>query len=191
MILFFDTETTGVPKNYNAPITDLNNWPRAVQIAWTIYQGAGDCIYERSAIIKPEGFEIPEEASKVHHITTEQAIREGQDLATILAAFVIDMTTVDALAGHNINFDVHILGAEFIRCNIENPIHTKPCICTMMRSTAFCKLPGKYGYKWPKLEELYQKLFNKPLVDAHDALIDIQATAECFFELQRLGIITI
>ena len=30
--LFFDTETTGLPKNYNAPITDTDNWPRLVQL---------------------------------------------------------------------------------------------------------------------------------------------------------------
>ncbi|MCX6741278.1 MAG: hypothetical protein NTY61_02675, partial [Candidatus Parcubacteria bacterium] len=36
--LFFDTETTGLPKNWKAPIEDLDNWPRIVQIAWAIYK---------------------------------------------------------------------------------------------------------------------------------------------------------
>ena len=30
--LFFDTETTGLPANWQAPMSDLENWPRLVQI---------------------------------------------------------------------------------------------------------------------------------------------------------------
>ena len=63
----------------------------------------------------------------------------------------------------------------------------------MMKSTSYCKLPGKNGkgFKWPKLEELYQVLFGKQMENAHDALADVMACKECFFELIKLGIITL
>ena len=44
MYLFFDTETTGLPKNWKAPITDLENWPRLVQLAWLVYDNIGNKI---------------------------------------------------------------------------------------------------------------------------------------------------
>jgi DNA polymerase III epsilon subunit-like protein len=59
----------------------------------------------------------------------------------------------------------------------------------MQESTAFCKIPGPYGYKWPKLMELHQKLFNEGFDGAHDAMNDVLACGRSFFELQRLGVI--
>lgn len=35
--LFIDTETTGLPKEYDAPYTDIDNWPRLVQLAWIVF----------------------------------------------------------------------------------------------------------------------------------------------------------
>ena len=73
MYLFFDTETTGLPRNYKAPLTAFDNWPRMVQIAWMQYDESGSLLSETSYIIKPEGYQIPEAVSKLHGITTERA----------------------------------------------------------------------------------------------------------------------
>lgn len=59
MYLFFDTETTGLPKRWNAPVTDLENWPRLVQLAWIMYDDRGNMLESRDVIVKPEGFTIP------------------------------------------------------------------------------------------------------------------------------------
>ena len=77
MYLFFDTETTGLPRNWKAPVTDLNNWPRLVQLAYLYYDADGKKIMGGDCIIKPEGFTIPTDASRVHGITTERALEEG------------------------------------------------------------------------------------------------------------------
>lgn len=82
--LFFDTETTGVPCNYNAPVTDTNNWPRLVQLGWIVTDEYGNVLKQRSRIVRPEGCTIPYEASSIHEITTEKALREGYDLSGIL-----------------------------------------------------------------------------------------------------------
>ncbi len=189
MYLFFDTETTGLPKNWKAPLTDLANWPRLVQIAWLQYDSTGKRVVERDYIIKPQGFTIPADASRIHKITTEKAMAEGVALRDVLEEFsgLIDQSNV--LVAHNISFDEKIVGAEFLRENMENRLLQADKICTMDVSTDYCKLPGKYGYKWPKLSELHFKLFNADFEEAHNASVDIDACAKCFWELKDRGII--
>ncbi len=188
MPLFFDTETTGVPRNYNAPTSDLANWPRLVQIAWLITDDAGEEIASAEHIVKPEGFTIPEGAARVHGISTEQALREGAALADVLAAIVPDLERAELLVAHNIRFDEKILGAELLRAGYADLPAAKPRRCTMRESTDHCALPGNYGFKWPKLQELHEKLFGETFAGAHDALVDVRACARCYFELKRLGI---
>ena len=84
MYLIFDTETTGLPKDYNAPLTDLDNWPRLVQLAWQLHANDGSLIEAQNFIIKPEGYNIPYNAEKVHGISTERANKEGHDLNKVL-----------------------------------------------------------------------------------------------------------
>ena len=80
MFLIFDTETTGLPKNYNAPLTDFDNWPRMVQLAWQLHDDTGHPIDVQNYIVKPEGYVIPYSAEKIHGISTEKATTDGHDL---------------------------------------------------------------------------------------------------------------
>ena len=79
------------------------------------------------------------------------------------------------------------MGAEFLRNNMSNVISNKRKICTMEKTTDFCAIPGAYGYKWPRLSELHYKLFGKHFEEAHNAAVDINATAKCFWKLKELG----
>jgi len=187
MYLFFDTETTGLPKNWKAPLTDLSNWPRLVQLAYLFFDSSGNKISGDDFIIKPEGFTIPTAASKIHGISTERALREGVSIISVLQNFnsLIEQTTY--LVAHNMPFDEKIVGAEFLRNGMANSIQTKNKICTMKETTNFCALNGPYGYKWPKLSELHYKLFKTNFEEAHNAAVDITITAKCFWELKRLG----
>ena len=189
MYLFFDTETTGLPKNWRAPVSDLNNWPRMIQIAWILCNSDGSRIESNSFIIKPENFIIPYQASRVHGISTEKALNEGSDLKTVLTEFNELVEESDLLVAHNISFDEKIIGAEFIRKGINSSLNRKRKLCTMQASTDFCRLPGPYGYKWPKLSELHHKLFGYVFDEAHDASVDINATEKCFWEMRKKGLI--
>lgn len=189
MYLFFDTETTGLPRNYNAPMSDLSNWPRLVQIAWLIFDENEKEAKRETYIIKPEGFEIPEEASNVHGITTEKAFSEGENLDEILKKFSESIKKVNFVVAHNVSFDEKIVGAELLRKNIESELFNTKRICTKEASTEYCQIPGYYGYKWPTLTELHIKLFGKDFEDAHDALVDVEACARCFFELKERGVV--
>ncbi|MDP3899635.1 MAG: 3'-5' exonuclease [bacterium] len=189
MFLFFDTETTGLPRDWQAPVEDVDNWPRLVQLAWLVSDENGKEVSGNNFIIRPDGFIIPEEASNVHGITTERALAEGVDLAEALTEFGQALAAAKVLVAHNIRFDEKIMGAEFARQAIQNNFFTLPRVCTMQESTDYCGIEGYYGYKWPKLMELHQKLFDESFDGAHDALADVRACAKCFFELMARGVI--
>ncbi|MBN2613976.1 MAG: DNA polymerase III subunit alpha [Bacteroidales bacterium] len=190
MYLIFDTETTGLPKNYQAPVTDSDNWPRMVQLAWEVHDKNGKLIEARNYIVKPEGYTIPFSAEKVHGISTERALSEGYDLGFVLGEFSNALKNCSRVIGHNIEFDLNIIGAEYFRMGMEDILQSMKKICTMDSSTDFCALPGGKGgkYKWPNLAELHQKLFGENFDEAHNASADVAATARCFLELVRLGV---
>ncbi|MCK5466277.1 3'-5' exonuclease [Candidatus Parcubacteria bacterium] len=189
--LFFDTETTGLPRDWNASVNDVDNWPRIVQISWVVYKNSTK-ISSSDFIIKPEGFRIPIESSNVHGITTERAEKEGVSLQAVLTEFQNLIEQADFIIAHNISFDEKIVGAEFIRKNMSDSLESKKTICTMKKSTNFCAIPSSNGYndyKWPKLSELYIKLFDTEFEDAHNSLADVNATAKCFWEMKKRGIL--
>ena len=194
MFLIFDTETTGLPRNYNAPLSDSDNWPRVVQIAWQLHDVKGNLISSNSIIVKPNGFTIPFNAAQVHGISTDRALREGSDLQAVMNEFVEAVKHTKYLCGHNIEFDLSIVGAEFIRLGMSDFFAGKPVIDTKNDDvTEFCAIPGGRGgkFKWPKLEELYVKLFNQGFEAAHNAAFDVQATAKAFFELLKRNILKV
>ena len=188
MYLIFDTETTGLPKRWDAPITDTDNWPRAVQIAWQLHDAMGNCIEHQDYLIKPHGFNIPYDAEKIHGISTELAQEQGISLSQVLEKFNITMSKTKFIVGQNVKFDLNVMGAEFVRLNVENPLQKLPVLDTCTEHTAsLCQIPGgRYGkFKLPTLTELHQFLFDTPFGEAHNATADVEATTRCFFELLR------
>lgn len=193
MYLIFDTETTGLPKKWDAPITDTNNWPRCVQIAWQLHDEMGRLIDHQDYIIKPEGYNIPFDAERIHGIATELANSEGFLLQEVLEKFNIALAKSKFIVGQNLGFDVNIMGCEFHRLGIETSLSEKPVLDTCTEVTAsLLKLPGGRGgkFKLPTLTELHEYLFKVPFSEAHNATADVEATTRCFFELVRRQIFT-
>tara|TARA_B100000959_G_scaffold230493_1_gene246620 strand:- start:380 stop:4744 length:4365 start_codon:yes stop_codon:yes gene_type:complete len=189
MYLIFDTETTGLPKNWKAPITDTDNWPRCVQIAWQLHDEMGELIEDQNYLIKPENFEIPYESQKIHGISTELAFEDGKPLDEVLEKFNSSLKNSSFVIGHNINFDINVIGCEFYRTGIENILPSIKLLDTCTEDTALlCELPGGRGgkYKLPTLIELHEFLFDASFKEAHNATADVEATARCFLELIRI-----
>jgi DNA polymerase III subunit alpha len=190
MYLIFDTETTGLPKNWNAPVTDTDNWPRCVQVAWQLHDGFGRLIEHRDFLVRPDGFNIPYDSEKVHGISTALAASEGAALADVLAEFNQALAKAKFVVGQNLGFDVNILGCEFHRTGITTQLAAIPLLDTCTEKTALlCQLPGGRGgkFKLPTLTELHSYLFKTSFDEAHNATADVEATARCFFELLRTG----
>ena len=193
MFLVFDTETTGLPKNFKAPITDSDNWPRLVQISWQLHNELGELVENQDFIIKPEGFEIPYDSQKIHGISTKIANENGKDLSEVLKIFKATLLKTNFIVGHNIDFDVNIIGAEFYRkFNTDDDLSGIGVIDTMKISVDHCKIPGGRGgkFKYPKLNELHKILFGEEFNEAHNSAADVQATARCFLELIRIDVIS-
>lgn len=190
--LFFDTETNDKAKDFKLPATVVDNWPRIVQIGFMLYDDNGGLLEEGEYIIKPDGWIITEESMAIHGITFEKAFSEGVPVEMMLNKIIRLLPDFQFLVAHNLKFDANVLAAEFIRACGENKLKGKNGICTMVRSTKFCAIDSPYGrgYKWPALKELHEILFNEGFDDAHDAVADIRATARCFWELKKRGIIT-
>ena len=191
MFLIYDTETTGLPKNDQAPLTDFENWPRLIQLAWQLHDENGEVIEVKNYLVKPEGFTIPRGAEKIHGISTERAQKEGHDLSEVLEIFSEALSRSNVIVGHNVEFDNTIMQVEYLRKEKACIIPEKIILDTKEVSTEFCAIPGGRGgkFKWPKLSELYFKLFETDFDAAHNAMADVQATARCFLELLRIGVV--
>lgn len=191
-LFFFDTETTGLPRRWNLPLSPdtLTNWPRMVQLAWLLCDDAGNEIASANRIILPQGYTIPPDAARVHGITTERALAEGIPLADALAEVQPHIAAAACVIAHNVSFDEKILGAECLRLSLPHFLLEKRLRCTMKESTAYCAIPGRYGdFKYPNLTELHRMLFKKGFAHTHDALADVRACKATFFELRTRGVI--
>ena len=193
MYLVFDTETTGKPDSYDAPVSNVDNWPRVVQLAWGAFDKRGRKTGAASYVIRPDGFEIPKEAERIHGISTRVAKRTGVLIADVLEEFVDALSESSVLVAHNFRFDASVLSAELYRFGIKHPFRHQTHVCTMEDATEHCALPRKYGgkFKWPKISELHLELFGKKVKETHDAAADVATCARCFFELKRLGVVRV
>ena len=190
MYLIFDTETTGLPKSWNAPITDTDNWPRCIQIAWQLHDDMGNVIEHNDFLIQPDGFNIPYDAERIHGISTELAEEQGITLNKGLALFNEALKKTKFIVGQNVGFDINIMGCEFHRFGVENNLTRLPLLDTCTEKTALlCQIPGGRGgkFKLPTLTELHNHLFGVGFGEAHNATADVEATTRCFLELVRKG----
>jgi DNA polymerase-3 subunit epsilon len=191
MYLIMDCETTGLPKNWKAPISDIGNWPRVIQIAWSLYDSEEWLLESVTHLVRPEGFAIPDEAQRVHGISTERAMAEGKKLDNVLDQLGEAVKQSEVIVAHNIRFDESVISAEYLRLKTKPPFSGKKRICTMVGATDFCRIQGPYGYKWPTLSQLHRELFRSGYEEAHDAGADVAACAKCFFELKRRQVLSV
>ncbi len=193
MYLIFDTETTGLPRSWAAPITDTDNWPRCIQIAWQLHDAMGNLIEHQDYLVKPDGFNIPYDAERIHGISTELAEEQGVSLSEVLEKFNIALSKAKFVVGQNVGFDVNIMGCEFYRMGVASEMAKMPVLDTCTEVTAeLLKLPGGRGgkFKLPTLTELHEYLFGEPFAEAHNATADVEATTRCFLELIKREVFT-
>lgn len=183
--LFLYTETTGQPKDLNFSPMAVDNWPRLVGVAYILCDGR-EIVEKKYSIIKPNGFIIPQESTRIHGITTSEALIKGGALSEILDNIRSMIDECDYIVGHNVIFDINVLNAEFYRYNESMPVSLKPQYCTMILSKDVCGLPND---KNPTLEELYSILKGESIPNTHNAMIYAQASMECFWILKDSGIV--
>jgi len=192
-ILVFDTETTGLPDRKLQWFTDYMEFPHVVQLAW-INQFKAE-----SYIIRPDGWEIPQEATDVHGITMERALKEGEPFAYVIDKFIEDCLESRLICGHNIYFDTSIikanilreLGQEYYNANrVEDALFKGKRIDTCRSTMKWVDERMANGrMKLPKLEELYSRCFPGETYPAHDAFEDVRALRRCLPVLIKNGLV--
>lgn len=180
-LLIFDTETTGLPKSREAAEKKPDNWPHLVSISWVILDSETNKILkERNYIIKPNGWDIPQESVNIHGISTECAIKDGSDLRAVILEFINE--DCDILVAHNMEFDISVVvNAVLWDLKLQFPPIRPRQICTMKLGRDMCMLPGKYGkYKYPKLKEFYYHVFKKMPDETklHNSMYDVLVLTE-------------
>lgn len=184
-MLFIDTETSGLPKKWDVPYSQPNNWPYALQISWIIYTKDGKKIKEENHYIYEEDIKITTSSFKIHGITKEFLQKNGRPRKEIMKLFAQDLNDYQPMiVGHFLELDAHVAGAAFFRAGMDNPLVRLPQFCIMLATTHLVRNPRA---KYLRLGDLYETLFNVPQEHKHDALEDAAATADCFFELERRG----
>ena len=185
--IVIDTETTGLPQKdpltrgfCNPKQIDKYENSRLVQIAWIIPERL-----QKEYNIRPDGFVIPASSTAIHGVSHETAMETGRPVQKVLEEMFADIKKykVDKFVAHNCNFDFNIVASELFRAKLRphvNVLGKMKMECTMMKGTPMCKLPGRYGYKWPSLIELYWHLHGETMEERHNALYDTQLCYKCY-----------
>lgn len=190
--LFADTETTGLPAKgaYGDPTHP--DTPHLVELAGILKDSTGQEYARLHCIVKPDGYEIPAEASSIHGITQERALTEGIPLWRAMWQFERLLNKASALVFHNHQFDRLILKASHLRLDMPHRFREVQRVCTMMSSTKHCRLPttnGRGGFKWPTLTEAHRHFLGTEFEDAHGAIADAEACSRVFFHMKANGLI--
>lgn len=192
---FFDTETTDMI-NFKAPNSDPSQ-PTIIQLAGMLTDSTGNHIHSMSCVLNSLGCPMSVKAEEVHGISKPLADTYGIPPGSAISLLFKIFSKASVIVGHNIKFDLRMLKIagrkttpQIIK-DLDNLLLSRPTYCTMFETTKICQLPKAKGngYKWPKLEELYYFLFNNEMPDGHDAMVDVEATAKCFFELKKRGLL--
>ena len=200
-ILFLDTETTGLPLVRGVSALEKKGiWPDIVSLAWKIYNDKGELGKSVYSVVKPE-WKISAESTKIHGITTEYALEHGRPLADVLADFKADLSMVDTVVAHNMEFDKNVIfNAYKWRLGVEPPWTSGASsvagsvaeICTMDKSKDELKIPNpypKYGpYKSPSLAELYKDTFGTDFNGQHNSQNDVEALCEIYWKRWGSGL---
>lgn len=192
-VLVFDTETTGLPTERNAPITNTHKYPYILQLSYVLY----DTVERHTLAVRDDyvrvAAHVPISASStaIHGIDRAVSEQRGVPIEETLERFRVHVASADILVAHNLQFDERMIEVECLRSQIASPFQQKPFKCTMLANVNVCKLPtaasfrGTNNYKWPTLAELHQYCFQTVPVGLHNALTDVRACLRCFVWLEE------
>lgn len=202
-ILVFDTETTGLPKGWNISVQQTELFPYIVQLGYIFYDtDLKEPLVIVDNIIKiSEETELPEESVAIHKITRDIIRAKGVHIKSALSRFNYFLKIADKVIAHNIKFDKQMIMVECIRNKISHSFvsniktHNRQKnkeYCTCMNGIEICKIPkvnakGETYFKYPKLSELHQTLFNYVPDGTHNAIIDVLLCLRCYIHINFNG----
>jgi DNA polymerase III epsilon subunit-like protein len=178
-ILVVDTETTGLPPKQKLTPGNVHLFPHVVQLSFMFTETDSPKIEMFDYLIhSPVSVG---ESERIHQISDTMIKAQGFDFQDIYPILALRMAEADLVVGHNLEFDMLMLRAQCLRLTV--PFYEPPCqYCTMRSGTDICNLrvPGRESPKFPKLVELYERLFQESPTELHNAKTDVLACYRCF-----------
>lgn len=188
MYLIFDTETSGLPRNFSAPISDLENWPKILWLGFVLLNENLEIIRKGNYYINPEEL-ILINVTKITGISDEIAEKYGNSIFEILTVFKDVARKAKFLVGHNLDYDYKVLSAEIKRNNFDFTLTRKKRICLMKGSKKYVNKKDTEGeLTFPRLSELFEKLYQENY-DMKNSNDDIEYAMKCFIKLKEKKVI--
>ncbi len=197
--LFVDVETTGLPERSWEDGDEDPKWTnfkafekcRMVQISMIICTQNFKNRKQKSYIIKPDGFSIPQESVKFHGITTNRANEEGVPISVAMTRFRKYISKCSTFFAHRVTFDFNVIMSELHKIRDSETkaiLQSKRLYCTVINTCDIVQLPGRYGdFNYPSLSDLFYYVFGKSIKHAHDARYDTYNLYMCIKRLCRTG----
>lgn len=184
--LFYDTETTGLPL-FSEPSEDPRQ-PHLVQLAACLVDlDTRATIASMDIIVRPDGWEIPEDVTAIHGITTERAKDAGIS-ESLAVEMLLELWADRTRIGHNQTFDARIIRIALMRHNTKigrDPEQWKSgkAECTQAMSTPILNV-ARQKSKTANLREAYLHFTGSELAGAHNAMVDVQACMAVYFAIK-------
>lgn len=173
-ILFFDTETTGLPRRGDYALDDPTQ-PHIVSIAAILEQNRQE-LASINLIARHKGWTSHPGALEVHKIDDTYANQVGIDEMALVYAFMQLREAADLIVAHNVNFDKYIIDIACMRYGIDNPFGSD-WYCTMSEA----KNRGHKG----KLSTAYEEVLGRPMLEQHTAMGDTIACKELYYVFEE------
>ncbi|HEX4843172.1 MAG TPA: 3'-5' exonuclease [Limnobacter sp.] len=182
-ILFFDTETTGLPV-WSSP-SDAPEQPHLVELAAVLVNtNTLETHQTLSVIVRPDGWTIPQETIDVHGITNEVAQQVGVPEKLAVQMLLALVAGADKRVCYNRTFDQRIIRIALKRYGFDEATQeewarTDDFECAMLRAKAHLKL-GKQC----KLSEAFESIMGVPMAGAHRAMTDTRACLDIYLAMR-------
>ena len=196
-ILFYDTETTGLPL-WSEP-SEHPGQPWVVSLSALLTDDEGKKLASMDLMVNPERkFEIPDEVVQIHGITNEQAAATGLPMPLVFKTFLALWEVADRRIGFGESFDARMVRIQLMRLykDESDEFHDRwkagKSEDVMKLTTPICKLPptdkmmaaGRRGYKSPKLTEAFEIIMGEEMKNAHSSMGDVIATKALYFAIK-------
>lgn len=182
-ILFYDTETTGMPL-WDKPSSDKGQ-PHILQVAAQLVDS--DTRKTLAAIdltVRPDAWAIDPETIAIHGITEEHAKAVGVPETTAVLVLHNLWERANLRVGHVEAFDARIMRIALLRhgwgMSLADSWKAGPAECTSALAKPYVRPNGKHG---PKLSEAYRFFLGTDFQNAHTARADTEACAAVYWAI--------
>ena len=201
MLMFFDTETTGLPL-WKERSADPRQ-PHVCELACILTDDDGTERASFDFLIKPDGWVIPPELTETcHGISTAAAESYGVPAVAALKLFDRFASQANIWVGHNPKFDTRMMRIMYakhdmvwIKDKMEAADREPLIVDTAQLAKDIVKMAptnrmiasGRKESKTPKLEECMAALFGETDFKGHAAGADARACMRIYFHIKGGG----